>query len=391
MQNSNHYDVIILGGGIAGAATADVLARRGQKTLLLDQFEPGHEYGSSHGDGRVIRFEYPEDFYLQMARLSLPLWESLSERAGERLISITGMWSCGEIGGQSLQDLRDNWAATNTSYQAFTAAESNREFPYFHLAEGSEALFQPNGGAVLATPSVKALWRLAQANGATTETNERIEEIEVQSDSVRVRSWSGQRWSAARLVVTAGSWAQAVCQMLGVDLKLEVTQEQLTYFPVTNGLDHSINAMPVFSDFHTPSPFYGIPQIEVPGVKVGWHHSGTALTDPESRLPVNDTITANVQKFAAERFPHLDSTKPFAITTCLYTNTLDYHFILDRHPSHSHIVIGAGFSGHGFKFGPLLGEILAALATDETPPVSLDPFTISRLSEPEKLQRRKGA
>lgn len=385
------YDTIIIGGGIVGAATADSLTQRQQKLLLLDQFAPGHEHGSSHGDGRIIRYDYPEAFYVQMSRLSYPAWDKLSERAGQRLWQQTGMWSCGPIGHPELQALKANFQQHGIPYESLSAAESNQRFPQFQLDEASEAYYQPHGGVIFATPAVKALWRLAAEGGATTMPHQQVVEIAMRRDSVRVRTASGDSWEGGRLVIAAGGWAEQILALLNLHLPLTVTQEQLAYFSVKGNLSHKVGEMPVFVDYHTDPCFYGLPQVEIAGVKIGWHHTGQQLAGPNARLPFDEANLRGVQALVRRRFPHLQADAPVARVTCLYTNTPDYHFVLDRHPEWSHVVIGTGFSGHGFKFAPLLGDILAALTLDETPPVPLDNFTINRFNDLETLKRRTAA
>lgn len=386
---STVFDVIVLGGGIAGAATAKTLAQKGQNVLLVDQFAPGHEHGSSHGDGRIIRLAYPEPIYLAMARLAYAGWDKLSAEAGEPLIKIGGGLDCGPLNSPNLVDLAANFERHNVPYERLTAAESNRRFPTFHLDDGSEAIFQADAGVVFATPAVKALWRLARQLNATTVTGRRIEEVAVQNGELCLRSASGETWSAPKLVVTAGGWSKKILHNLNLDLPLTVTQEQVVYFPVIGNLSHAAGQIPVLIDHHFDKNFYTLPQIDIPGVKVGWHHAG-AEVDPDQRRPVDPANVAVVQDFVRRRFPHLNADHPFEVTRCLYTSTPDYHFILDRHPQFPNIVIGAGFSGHGFKFGPALGQILAALVLDEAPPVDLTTFTLSRFATPGQLDPHTG-
>lgn len=399
-MNTPFYEHIILGGGIMGAATAEHLARRGKQVLLLEQFQPGHSRGSSHGDGRIIRFAYPEPIYLEMAQLAYPAWAELEQRSGQPLIQITGGWDCGPAGCFQLNELEANFQHYHIPYERLTAAQSNHRFPQFHLDEGSEAIYQPDGGVVFATPAVRAIWQLAQAAGATTITGERIEGIELDGETVRVRAASGRQWQAARLVITAGGWANKLLADLDLCLPLQVSQEQVAYFAPRDELDHRVGVMPVFIDYHpewdtfnpdlqSPTPFYGLPQIVIPGVKIGWHHTGPEI-DPDDPRPQNQVSLRGTQTFVRKRFPHLDPT-PIEVVTCLYTNSPDYHFILDRHPDLPQVIIGSGFSGHGFKFGPVIGRLLASLALDEPPALPLDQFALNRLGRPDQLRVRTGA
>lgn len=378
MNTQPTCDIIILGGGIMGAATAEALARRGQRVFLIEQFAPGHTHGSSHGDGRIFRFAYPQAIYVQMMLLARPAWAELGKRAGRPLIQTTGGWDCSPAGSPALASLETNFQRYGLPYERLSAMESNRRFPHFHLDRDSEALYQPDAGVVFATPAVLALWHLAQASGATMISAERVIAVEAHGELITVRGASGAHWSAPRLVITAGSWARGLLsEQLGLALPLTPTQEQVAYFPPADDLDHRLGTMPVFIDHHTPDhPFYGLPQIEVPGVKVGWHRTGPAV-DPDARPPASEALFAELQRLTHQRLPHLRLT-PVEQVTCLYTNTPDEHFILDRHPDLPNVVIGAGFSGHGFKFGPVIGHILAALALDEPPPLLLDTFSVRR-------------
>lgn len=373
------FDIIIIGGGIAGAAAAENLARRGQLVLLLEQFAPGHDRGSSHGDGRIIRFAYGDPIYISLSQLAYPAWRALSERAGEPLLQISGGWDCGPADSPYLAELEANFTAFDIPYERLTAAQSNTRFPQFRLAKESEAIYQPDGGALFADRAVLALWRLAAAAGATTVAGQRVTEINISGDRVNLVTDSATTWRGRRLIIAAGAWSKQLLSQLGLDLPLTITQEQVAYFrpadPAARA-NHHLGRMPIFVDWHTAAPFYGLPQIEIDGVKVGGHHTGREI-DPDHRLPEDDDQLAALQTFVRSRLPHLDP-NPILRLSCLYTNTPDEHFILDRHPTFPNVLIGTGFSGHGFKFGPALGQILGDLALDETPPLALEQFAVSR-------------
>lgn len=372
------YDVIVIGGGVVGAATAENVARRGRRTLLLDQFAPGHKRGSSHGDGRIIRYAYDKPFYIDLSQLAYPAWEALGERAGEQLITLTGGWDGGPAGHPYLDALEANFRRRDIPYERLSAAESNERFPHFYLPPGSEAIYQPQGGVAFADRIVHALWRLAAAAGAETVTGTRVADLQPADGGVTVTGEDGRTWHGRRLVLAAGGWAPGWLARLGHSLSLRVTQEQVAHFPAREtAVDHRLGHMPIFVDWHVEPNYYGLPQIDIPGVKVGWHLSGRPV-DPDHPHPLDHAHLAQMQAYVRRRLPGLDP-EPAAFYSCLYTSTPDEDFILDRLPNHPQIIVGSGFSGHGFKFGPTLGHILADLALDETPPLDLTPFALARL------------
>lgn len=390
----SQFNTIIIGGGIVGTSTADALLRKGEKVLLIEQFDPGHARGSSHGDGRIIRFAYPEPIYVQMAQLAYPAWEQLTQRTGKRFVIPTGGWDCGPANSIQLAELESNFQQFGIPYQRLTREESHKRFPHFRLPEGSEVIYQADAGVVKASAAVLALWDLIEAQGGATLKNTRVEHIESNAHYVTVRTQEGT-YLANRLLIATGGWSKKVLAQTGLELPLVPTQELVAYFAAKDEVDHRVGAMPVFIDYHSDDPFYGLPQVDVPGVKVGWHHTGPVL-DPDfpEAASTEAQLTKRVDElkaYIAERFPHLEAREAIQVLTCLYTNTPDYHFVLDRHPHYSNIIVGTGFSGHGFKFGPVLGELLAALVMDEAPTLPLDMFAITRFEQSEKLVRRTNA
>lgn len=390
------YSTIVVGGGIMGVSTAEALLRRGEKVLLIEQFDPGHTRGSSHGDGRIIRFAYAEPIYVQMAQLAYPAWEALAQRTGKRFVIPTGGWDCGPADSPQLTELEQNFQRFDIPYERLTAAESNKRFPQFRLPDGSEAIYQADAGVVRASAAVLGLWKLIESYGDhMTLKNVRVKDIQIIANNmVQVHAGEGT-YLANRVVVTTGSWSQKVLAQTGLELPLVATQELVAYFAAADEVDHRVGAMPVFIDYHTDDAFYGLPQVDVGGVKIGWHHTGPVLDPDHPEAASTDAqLAARVdalKDYVAERFPHLNHRETADVITCLYTNTPDYHFVLDRHPNHPEIVIGTGFSGHGFKFGPVVGEILASLVVEEEPPLPLDTFAITRFGQMERLVKRTNA
>lgn len=378
-SRSTHADVLVLGGGVVGVAAALALAGRRQRVLLVERFEPGHAHGSSHGDGRIFRFSYPEAVYLEMAAQAKAGWLWLQAEAGEEWLVLCGNWDAGPAGCRELVEIEANLTRAGLPCRRLTAGESNARFPRLRLPPGSEALFQPDGGLLRADRALAALWRLARRAGVECVTGETVTGIEAGDAGVAVATASGRRHAARRLVLAAGAWSRELAAGLGLRLPLTVTQEQVAYFRPREGVDHGPDALPTFIDYHESRYVYGLPQVAVPGVKVGLHHAGRVLADPGQRQPADPDNLAAVAAFVRDRLPHL-SPEPFQVTTCLYTTTPDRHFLLDRHPALPRVVLATGGSGHGFKFAPVLGEIAAALALDEEPPVTLETFALTRYS-----------
>lgn len=380
------YNVIIIGGGIHGASTADALSKMGKKVLLLEQFDVNHEEGSSHGDGRIIRYSYPESIYIEMSKLAYPLWKDIEQRSGTKVTHITGGITFGPADDTDLIDLINNMRRLGIPFEELTMEEANKRFPMYKIPAGNRIVYQKDSGVAFASKAVKALWELARKQGATILARERVVNLRVASaEQVEVATQSGKRFTGEKLVVAAGAWAKSLLLQLNLDLPLYVTQEQVYYWKEKKGnLVHHMHNMPVFI-VHGKQQFYGLPQIDIPGVKVGWHHSGREIDVTEKNVPspnLDATRQKTVSEFVSRVFPDLAHEAPDYKLYCLYTSTPDNHFIIDYHPQYKNVIIGSPCSGHGFKFGPVVGLFLAQMAIGENLPISLDMFKISRFSLP---------
>ena len=380
------YDAIIIGGGIVGISTACVLARRGMRVLLLERYSPAHEHGSSHGDSRMIRFDYEENVYVEMAARAFRAWEDLAKRLGRPVFRQTGICNLAPADAEVLDILETRLRDCELPYERLAGPSFTRRFPQLSLASTSEAIYQPDSAVLFADEVVRSLWDCARKDGVDARTETEVASIELRDGSVEVGASDGRTWSGTWLVMAAGGWTGQWLGKLGIDVPLVVTRELLAYFPQAGPVPHEAGAMPNVIDYHTADPFYCVPQVRVPGVKAGCHRTGRIVEadDPED---VDRANLAAVQDFIGRRCPHL-SRDPVAVKHCLYTNSADYHFILDRHPDHGNVVLAAGFSGHGFKFGPVLGEILAARLFDEPPPVDMSLFGLERFNQPGALKPR---
>lgn len=387
MNRSDHrYDVIVVGGGVVGVSTAYVLARRGMRVLLLERFAPVHEHGSSHGDSRMIRFDYEENVYVEMAARAFRAWEELAKRLGRPVFRRTGICNLAPAGAEVLDILETRLLDCELPYERLAGPAFARRFPQLALPRNSEAVYQPDSAVLFADEVVRSLWACVREDGVEALTETEVVSIDAREDRVEIGAADGRSWSGDGLVLAAGGWTGRWLDALGIDAELVVTRELLAYFPQTDPVPHEAGDMPNVIDYHTPDPFYCVPQVRVPGVKAGCHRTGRVVEADDPEEVDRDNLAA-VQEFIGRRCPRL-SREPIAVKHCLYTNSADYHFILDRHPDHANVVLAAGFSGHGFKFGPVLGEILAARLFDETPPVDTSLFGLERFHRPDALKPR---
>lgn len=382
MSDNNTYDVIVLGAGGMGSAAAYYLARAGHSVLVLEQFEIDHQRGSSWGYTRIIRYTYDHPAYIELARATYPLWQALEAESGETLVIRTGGLDFGVAGDPTLQATIDNARRFNLPHELLSPDDAMRRFPQFRFSEDMQVLYQPDSGIVTPSRAVRTHLRLAQAHGATVQDNTPVERIDIAPDSVTVTA-GGARYSAARLVLTAGAWAGRLLAEMGVPVSLQPLACQEAQFepPAESAALYSPDHMPVYiyhHEFASGGGMYGLPNYEGAGVKSAFH--GGIAYDHPSQIDYTPSATEveRIRATIGEVLPFL-RTAPLALTRiCLYTMTPDHHFIIDQHPQYPHVVIGAGFSGHGFKFSTGIGKILCELATEQTSAHAIDLFSIGR-------------
>lgn len=370
-------DVAVIGGGVMGAAAARAMAERGVSVVVFDRHPAGHGHGSSHGDGRIVRATYAEPAYVSMARRAFDAWYALERSTGETLIDGGGILEIGPLASSYLASLAATLDTQGVSYERLDAAGVHERFPQLMLPRSSEALYQGEGGTVRADVAQRVLWQQARDAGVEIRREVGVTGLSLEHGRVRIETDGLGVHHARRLVVTAGAWTNRVLASLDVRLPLVVTQEQVAYLPVRpGGGDHGTGVLPSVLDHRADPNFYALPRIGVDGVKVGRHRSGPAI-EPDVPGPRDPVRLRQVVAWARATLPGLVP-EPFGVTPCLYTNTPDFDFVIDRLDRAPSVIVGAGFSGHGFKFAPVVGEMLAALALDEADPVPRTPFRIDR-------------
>ncbi|XP_074746181.1 peroxisomal sarcosine oxidase isoform X2 [Strix uralensis] len=331
------YDAVVIGAGIQGSFAAYHLAQRHRDTLLLEQFILPHSRGSSHGQSRITRSAYPRVPYARMMPDSFHLWQRLEAESGTSLYRQTGLVVLGPVGDPELEGCRHSLGAA----EFLDATALARRFPGLRLHAGEVALWDGTGGVLFADRALRAVQDVFRRHGGTLRDGEKV--LHIEPGAVLTVTTTAGVYRAPRLIIAAGAWTGALVAPLGLRLPLQPLRIDVCYWREKEPEIPSMGrAHPCFITLglsQAPHGIYGLPSLEYPG-----------LVKP----------------------------RPAVVETCLYTNTPDEDFILDRHPKFSNIIIGAGFSGHGFKLAPVVGKLLCELSLGEEPSHSTAPFAITR-------------
>ena len=375
------YDAIVAGLGGMGAAAAYHLAGRGKRVLGLERHAPVHDRGSSHGDSRIIRQAYFEDpAYVPLLLRAYELWEGLERETGRDLMSLVGALMIGPPDGALVSGSVASADEHGLPYEILSASELKRRYPIFEPDPDVVALYEERAGFVRPEAGVKAHLDLASSLGAELRFEERITSWEAGSSGVRVETERGS-YEAERLVVSAGAWAGEL--LAGLGLPLEVTRQILFWFRPEGGVEpYAPERVPIW--IYEPDDgnmFYSFPAVDgADTVKVAFFRADGKPTNPETiDREVHDEEVEFIRGYLARHVPSMNGDL-VAAKTCMYTNTPDEHFVISTHPAHPHISIAAGFSGHGYKFCSVVGEILADLATEGKTEHPIDLFSPARLT-----------
>ena len=353
------FDVIIVGLGAMGSAAAYHLAQRGQRVLGLDRFSPPHTMGSSHGQTRIIREAYFEDpIYVPMVQRAYVLWEELERAAATKLFLQTGGLMLGTPESAVFSGAKRSAELHGLPHEILSATDVRRRFPAITPSPGMLAVLEPRAGILFPEACVTAHLRMAGAHGATLRTEEPVQGWTATGNGVEVRTSQGT-YHAGRLILSAGAWAREL--LPGLKAPLTVERQALFWFsPARNAAQLTSERCPIHLwQFDEQRFFYGFPDLG-DGVKVACHHDG-ALGGPDGVAREVSAAEVDEMRGLLRRFmPDAEGAFQSA-TVCLYTNTPDEHFWIDRHPAHEQVWIASPCSGHGFKFSSVVGEILADL------------------------------
>jgi sarcosine oxidase len=371
---ADSYDVVVVGLGALGSAAAMHLARRGRRVVGLERFELGHHRGASHDTSRILRHSYHTPGYVRLTQEAYDDWAQLERWSGEQLVTVVGGLDLFPPSPAiAMIDYTASLDDVGIAYELLDDAEIVRRWPQFTLPSGTVGLFQERGAIVPAGRGTALMQRLAVAAGADLRGSSRVLELVDRGDDVEVVTDSGS-FVAGRVVVCADAWTNEVLSSLDVQLPLETTLEQATYFAPERPGNFAPHHLPLWIWMDDPS-FYGFPCYGEPTVKAA-QDCGGPVVDPDARgSDVDAAMLDRLARFLGSLLP--ESGQPIRSIRCQYTLTPDRDFVLAPVPGHESVVVGLG-AAHGFKFAPTFGRLLADLAMSGTTLTDLTPFRLDR-------------
>lgn len=375
----NQQRIVIIGGGIVGLAAAyALLSANAGEVIVLEREHVTHERGSSYGPSRLLRFEYGGDtLYTRMVQLSLERWQRLTAESGEALYTQTGVLSAGSRWNGTVQASLATLRGMGLSVEELSLDECRRRFPQFVLDHAQEITYNPGGGMLFASTCLRTLKRRILALGGRVEEHRRVTRMEYENAAqpVRVVLEDGAAIEADRPVVSSGPWVHSLLKSLR--LPVRITRQCLLYYSGLSPSSYGAGAFPAF----LLDDLYGFPLHDNGSgalwLKAGSHTFG-AEVDPDERFTPDDAIISDVARRLQDVLPALREATLARIDTCMYDVSPDEDFIIDTLPDDPRVTFATGLSGHGFKFGPLLGEMIASLVRQEPSPIPLDRFRLSR-------------
>ncbi len=383
------YDVIVVGVGGMGSAACWQLARRGQRVLGLERFDIPHSMGSSHGITRIIRLPYYEDpAYVPLLHRAYELWAEAERESGATLLVTTGSIDAGPEDDPLFQGALASALRYGLAHEVLTGAEVNERFPGYRLQPDARAVFQPQGGLIASERAIVTHVQLAQNKGAEIRARERVLgwEADPSGIGVVVRTDKAE-YRAGHLILAAGAWMGDLAAPLAGRAVPE--RQVLAWLQPLRPELFAPTHFPVFNLQVDEGRYYGFPIYEVPGFKFGrYHHRGETGSADTIRREVDAEDEALLRVFGERYFPS-GSGPTMGLRSCLFTNTPDEHFVLDRHPAHRQVILASPCSGHGYKFCSVIGEVLADLATGDGS--TRHDISFLRLQRPGMLQAMQAA
>jgi len=369
MVQRNSFDVIVIGVGSMGSSACYFLAQRGCKVLGLEQFDISHEFGSHAGQSRIIRKAYFEHSdYVPLLERAYENWKKLEEETVEQIYFRTGLVYFGPPDHPIMKGVRQSASLYGIEIKRMDASLSEKKFPEFKIPGHFECLYEPDAGFLTPEKAIRLYAQQAKNKGAEIHVGEKVLDWKKDGEGILVRT-DKNNYHCNKLVITAGAWAGKMIP--GFRDKLKITRQFVAWIKTKNDDEFRLNNFPcwLIADDEKPGAYYGFPILptekfgEPAGLKLAHHHPD-GETDPDNveRKPTKEdeeNLSHALEKYFPGLFESFLSSK-----VCLYANSPDENFIIDKLPGHEDVVIACGFSGHGFKFVSVVGEILADLVID---------------------------
>jgi len=370
------FDVAVIGLGAMGSAALFHLARRGVKAVGIEQFVPGHDKGSSHGESRAIRLGYSEHpSYVPLVRSAFENWRELERLSGEKLLTTTGILEAGKPGSRMVQGSRDACELHGLDHEVLDAAETMRRFPALVMPAGFAAIWQPEGGYLRPEAGNAVHLKLAKAAGAAMLAGSKVLGIEPRQGHVRLML-KDAAIEAGAAIVANGAWMSDLVR--GLRPTLTVTRQVLCWYEPLQPELFRPGRLPVFMVEAEDDVVYGFPDFAGTGLKCASHYGTGPIAHADlARQDAGPADEARTRRFLERHMP-AGAGRLLAMKTCMYTMTPDEDFVIDRLPDDRRIVVCSACSGHGYKFASVIGEALADLATEGETRHDLRRFTIER-------------
>jgi sarcosine oxidase len=375
---STHYDVIVAGVGAMGSSALYHMAKIGLKVCGVERFIPGHDRGSSHGDSRIVRKAYFLDpSYVPLMHRSYEVMAEIEARRNQKLFHNIGLLSAGVINSEFHRGMEKCFATHSLPHNRWNVDEARQHYPHIRLPEDSVIYFDHTGGYANPEAVVRAQVQCAEEEGAQILTGTRLLSWQAGRDGVEVRT-NERTLKAEKLVLTTGAWIIPELAKLGVTMTLK--RKVQVWYEMTDITPFRPEVCPVFILKNRGGDFYGFPTLDGRTVKTAETSGGTDLISADEQhgelLPSDHE---NLTRFMHNTFGDLTG-RPVAHKECLQTFTNDQNFIIDYHPHNSRVILCSPCSGHGFKFAPVMGELLRDLIQDCPPSLDIKLFRISRFS-----------
>jgi sarcosine oxidase len=370
------YEIIVLGLGGMGTAAAYELARRGRRVLGIEQFAIGHDRGSSHGETRVIRkayFEHPD--YVPLLRRAYERWYDLEQQSGQRLFIECGVLCLGPPDSEVVAGVLTAAGDHALPVETLAAADLRKQHPQFQIDDSWHGVLERNAGLLFVERCVNAHTERARSYGAELHDHEEALGWRADDRHVEVVTNRG-RYAADKLIITSGAWATRLLK--DIDCPLSVMRQVAMWFDVSRPDAFRRDRFPCYFVDSPNGFFYGFPMIDPQGIKLARHYGADELADPSAvdwQVTVADETP--LRGFLEAHLPAADGARNRA-SVCMYTLTPDRHFVIDLHPRHPNVAVAAGFSGHGFKFASVVGELLADLCDEGRTRLPIEMFRATR-------------